>query len=265
MYNSGFDRALAVLQGWILSILKRLGIFAVAAMPATFTSVAVYILLLNSPTPELALPISIIVGFALETVGIVIVHIAAELYNGMRDGKIAPAKFKLLAGLVPVYGLLVSLIVWFSESAFSDLVRAIGIASPWLAIIIYIAIALANDLETILGREARIERRELDLQESERRRQQRLEDDELAHRREMERLRLTQDHELSLRQLTAQASVADDKRQRDDVDYDAIRQTLYNLLREGNNVSPTRFGEEHGVSRQTVHAWINKYQENGHG
>lgn len=144
-----FDIFLDAIQAMIMSFLIKLGPFFVALMPALFTAVSIYRMLVVEAGQTLALIISVTVGLGMETVGIVAIHTAIDLFDAKEQGTINPAKFKLMVWLVPLYVAGVSLVVGFSGDAFPPLVKGLGIASPFLTCIVYVAVALARNLSRI--------------------------------------------------------------------------------------------------------------------
>lgn len=148
-FSQRFDGWLDEIQAILLSILTKLGPFAVALMPALFTAYAIYYTYRPESGENLALFFAIVVGLAMETVGIIATHTAIDLYNGKQAGVIEAGKFWLMVFLVPAYVLGVAGTVYYSENAFTPLVRNLGIASPFLTCIVYIAVALARDLSKI--------------------------------------------------------------------------------------------------------------------
>lgn len=153
-----FDNLLDTVQAIILSFLLKLGPFFVALMPALFTAYAIYFTFRADAGEQLALVFAFVVGLAMETVGIVATHTATDLYNGVKRGTVDIGKFWLMVALVPVYVFGVAGVVYFSGDAFTDLVRSLGIASPFLTCIVYVAVALARDLISIKQTEAEAEK-----------------------------------------------------------------------------------------------------------
>ena len=117
----------------------------------------------------LALFFSFVVGFAIETVGIVATHTTIDLYNAKQQKLIEPVKFQVMAWLVPVYVIGVALVVGFSEDAFVPLVKGLGIASPFLTCIVYIAVALAQDLSRLESKQQLIDERKIFVEDEDRR------------------------------------------------------------------------------------------------
>lgn len=193
-WPQAIDGALDDLQSILLSVLIKLGPFAVALMPALFTAYAIYYTFESEAGPGLALCFAIVVGLAFETVGIVATHTAIDLYNGWAEGRIQAFKAWLMALLVPFYVVGVAGAVWYSEGAFEPLVQALGIASPFLTVIVYIAVALARDL-------SKVEQKTLAEQGAEQKGKQ----EERAFERELKRERLQMEHELRLKELELKA------------------------------------------------------------
>lgn len=190
------DSLLDDTQSILLSLLIKLGPFAVALMPALFTAYAIFHTFEKEAGPMLALCFAVVVGLAFETVGIVATHTAIELYNGTEQGIISPIKTGLMISLVPVYVAGVATVVWFSGDAFTPLVQALGIASPFLTCIVYIAVALARDLSNI---------KQAQTQAGEQKQSSEQEDKKLE--RELKRERLQIEREIKLRELDLKAQV----------------------------------------------------------
>lgn len=148
-----FDSLLDAVQAVLMSILVKLGPFMVALMPALFTAYSIYHTFQAEAGHELALFFAVVVGLAMETVGIVATHTAIDLYNAVQEGYTQRSKFRLMVWLVPVYVIGVSLVVGFSGDAFTPLVKGLGVASPWLTCIVYVAVALARDIKRTQARQ----------------------------------------------------------------------------------------------------------------
>lgn len=185
-----FDKLLDAIQAMLMSYLTKLGPFFVALMPAMFTASAVYFTSRDGAGPEMALFYAIVVGMAFETIGIVSVHTAVALYNAKEQGIIKPVKFKLMAGLVPVYVIGVAAVVYLSEDAFTPLVRWLGIASPFLTSIVYVAVALARDIKQIESKQRKVEDRQAEIEADERVQQAEIKAEGRAWKREQGRLEL---------------------------------------------------------------------------
>lgn len=198
-----WDIFLYGIQGMILSLLVKLGPFLVAIMPGLFTGYAIYFRFLAEAGYGLALAFAVITALALETVGIVSTHTAISLYNAMTRGIVKPVKFKLMAWLVPVYVGGVSSVVYFSGDVFTDLVRSLGVASPVLTCIVYIAVALARDITQIEEAQEAIEIKEDDSEADEQTRQRLIEDEERQHRYAQEAAEAEWKHEARMAKIVA--------------------------------------------------------------
>lgn len=148
------DNILDDIQAILMSLLVKLGPFLVALMPALFTAYAIYFTYRVEAGPTMALLFAIVVGLAMETVGIVSVHTAIELYNAWQEGLSQRVKFQWMLALIPIYVGGVAGVVIFSGEAFSPLVKALGVASPFLTCIVYFAVALARDIHRIEAKQA---------------------------------------------------------------------------------------------------------------
>jgi predicted outer membrane lipoprotein len=202
-----WDIFLYGIQGMILSLLVKLGPFLVAIMPGLFTGYAIYFRFLAEAGYGLALAFAVITALALETVGIVSTHTAISLYNAMTRGIVKPVKFKLMAWLVPVYVGGVSSVVYFSGDVFTDLVRSLGVASPVLTCIVYIAVALARDITQIEEAQEAIEIKEDDSEADEQTRQRLIEDEERQHRYAQEAAESERKHEARMAKINVNQSV----------------------------------------------------------
>lgn len=196
MISKEFDKVLDEIQAILLSFLIKLGPFFVALMPALFSAYAIYHTFKVDAGNDLAMLFAVIVGLALETVGIVATHTAVELYNGKQSGVIQAGKFWLMSGLVPVYVLGVAASVWFSDGAFTPLVKSLGIASPFLTCIVYIAVALARDLASIQQG-----------QSQQAKKQSQIELADLAHKRAIELKKLELEQAKQMKELELSAKV----------------------------------------------------------
>jgi hypothetical protein len=150
-----FDHYLDNIQFILLSILVKLGPFFVALTPALFTFWAVFILFLKSLAGDkqpsflifcVAFFFGLVPAFSIEAVGIVVVHTASDLWDYAERGKTTKAKFWLMTALIPFYVLGVALVVGLSGDTFPPLVKNLGIASPFLTVIVYTAVSLNRSL-----------------------------------------------------------------------------------------------------------------------
>lgn len=185
-FTQRFDNVLDSIQSLLMSVLVKIGPFFVALMPALFMSYAIFSTFKTEAGKELAFAFAVVVGVAWETVGIVATHTATDLYNAMQRGVVQPVKFWLMVGLVPVYVLGVAGVIGFSQDAFTPLVKGLGVASPFLTAIVYIAVALARDLSNISQEESQHSQHRSDLERIEREHNWQTEREERAHKRAME-------------------------------------------------------------------------------
>lgn len=192
-----FDSFLDAIQSVLMSILVKIGPFFTALMPAMFSAYSIFHTFKSEAGPLLALLFAFVVGLALETVGIVATHTAIDLYNAKQAKLVEPAKFRLMVWLVPIYVLGVAAVVYFSEDAFTPLVKGLGVASPFLTCIIYIAVALARDLANIEAKQESIDEKQ-DIIEAEDR----------QWKREQEQRKAEMKHAENLAKIKAQNSVS---------------------------------------------------------
>jgi hypothetical protein len=190
------DSFLDDIQAILLSFLVKLGPFFVALMPALFTGYAIFHTFEPEAGYHLSLAFALVVGLAIETVGIVATHTAIDLYNGWRSKSVDGIKVLLMVGMVPFYVAGVAGTVLFAQDAFSPLVWGLGIASPFLTCIVYIAVALARDLSNI---KQKVEQGEQFQIETEKRK--------LDHELTMELQRMKLSHEQKLRRAELETEV----------------------------------------------------------
>jgi hypothetical protein len=206
-FTRWFDDLLDSIQSLLMSVLVKIGPFFVALMPALFMSYAIYSTFKVDAGIELAFSFAVVVGVAWETVGIVATHTATDLYNAMQKGTVQPVKFWLMVGLVPVYVLGVAGVVGFSQDAFTPLVKGLGVASPFLTAIVYIAVALARDLANISQEESQHSQHKSDLERIELEHSWQAEREERAHKRALELRQAEASERERLRELELNAKV----------------------------------------------------------
>jgi len=192
------DKLLDEVQAILLSILVKLGPFFVAMMPALFTAYAIYYTYQQDAGHDLALFFAVVVGLAMETVGIIATHTAIDLYNGKESGAVQAGKFWLMLLLVPVYVVGVAGTVYYSENAFTPLVKSLGVASPFLTCIVYIAVALARDLSRVSQHQER---------QSQQGRADKQEGKQYKRQLELRKLELEQERLLKEQELSAQVQI----------------------------------------------------------
>lgn len=262
-----FDNFLDAIQAVLMSFLVKLGPFAVALMPALFTAYAVYFTFEPEAGAELAFLFAMVVGLALETVGIVATHTAIELYNAKDVGLIQPVKFRLMVWLVPVYVVIVALMVGFSKNAFTPLVKGLGIASPFLTCVVYVAVALARDLARTRAQQIEEIDRDSEANAEEQAWQRRKELLEMEHRQEAKLARIAvkrPDNRPNIVQLDGQL---DDGRQSKEDALDAVLTFVTNHP----SASLSAIGRGIGKSKSSAGNYVNellltgKLHKNGEG
>ena len=240
-----FDGFLDAVQSILLSVLVRIGPFFVALMPALFTAYSIYHTFKVEAGHELALFFAGVVGLAMETVGIIATHTAIDLYNAKQQGLIAPGKFRLLTWLIPVYVFGVAGVVAFSKDAFTPLVKSLGIASPFLTCVVYIAVALARDLADTRARQDAVEERETERENDERQfeRKKELLELELKHKERMARIV----------QKTVKMPSNTTVKQPDN--------RTPNIYRHNPDAGVTEISRRLGVSRQTIYNYLEELEQ----
>lgn len=190
------DDVLDTIQAVLLSVLIKLGPFAVALMPALFSGYAIYHTFAEQAGPKLAILFAVVVALAIETVGIVLAHTSIEMYNGFTAGVVDGVKLGLIVLLIPFYIVGVAGVVIYADGAFTPLVQALGVASPFLTCAVYVAVALARDLQNIKQKMSRVEQTEAEQSTAER-----------QHERDLAKQRLAMEHERQLKQAELLARV----------------------------------------------------------
>jgi biotin operon repressor/cell division protein FtsL len=268
------DDILDDVQALLMSLLVKLGPFCVALMPALFTAYAIFKTFASEAGTELAFGFALVVGVAIETVGIVSVHTAIDLYNAWQEEVTQEVKFWLMAALIPVYVVGVACVVGFSENAFTPLIKGLGIASPFLTCVVYVAVALARDIRRTKAR-----------QEETQAKQERIEAEERAWDREKERLELEHKHAEKMARIEAKANpasayqgVAQQNGSPPAGDnhhpFDTINQgreerkqlllaSLLNIYTEDPHAGPSSVARQLRVSRQTVYNYLDELEEAG--
>lgn len=208
------DILLSKVQKIIISVIVNLGPFFVAAMPASFTGYSVYNIFKEQPV--IAFAFALIVGFALEAVGILATHTSVQLYNAFKEDVIEKNKFYIMAWMVPIYIIAVDLVVIYSE-AFESLIFGIAFASPWLTVIVYLAIALAADAQ-LARKQIELARSKAELKEAEQS-QHEFARSEAQADRELRREQMQLKHELALKRLELDSANAQAP-QKPDGDYE---------------------------------------------
>lgn len=270
-FTQKFDNALDAVQAILMSILTKIGPFFVALMPALFTAYAIFHTFKSDAGPQLAFFFAVVVGLAMETVGIVATHTALDLYNAKEEGKIQPVKFQLMTWLVPVYVVGVALVVGFSGDAFTPLVKGLGVASPFLTTIVYVAVALARDISRTEAKQEAIEDRQAQIEAEQR-----------EWERQKERMELELKHAEKLARIEAKqpkTSVKEDVNEtvKNTVKYNALdavnlskeerkRQhfdSLLNIYLNSPKAGVSLVAGKLGVSRQTIYNYLDELETAG--
>jgi low affinity Fe/Cu permease len=259
-----FDSFLDAIQAIIMSFLVKLGPFFVALMPALFTAYAIFHTFQGEAGPKLAFFFAVVVGLAMETVGIVATHTAISLYNAQEEGTIQPVKFKLMVWLVPIYVIGVAAVVGFSENAFTPLVKGLGIASPALTCVVYVAVALARDIRRVQAK-----------QDDENARQDQANQDKLKWEQEKERLEIELKHKEKLARIEAKTRAQENPQTRSQTTQNGHnspplrlprsewRENAREILAQNPQISGAELGRLLGASERTGQNIMLEIQTNG--
>ncbi|MCL4295710.1 MAG: hypothetical protein KJ077_08280 [Anaerolineae bacterium] len=267
-----FDNFLDAIQSIIMSFLVKLGPFFVALMPSLFTAYAIFHTFEEEAGWELALLFALVVGAAIETVGIVATHTCIDLYNGKEAGIIQPIKFKLMAWLVPVYVIGVAAVVGFSGDAFTPLVKSLGIASPFLTAIVYVAVALHRDIIRIMAQQSEADNRQATIETESQKRQEAAEVEQRQWQREKERLELELKHKERMARIEAKQNMATASRSiRSIHDLNAERQAekeramaeVLNFVAGNPLASLGEIGQAIGKSKSTAANYVDELAAGG--
>lgn len=194
VWQESVDIVLGVISSNIVSLFMLIGTVTIAIVPAIFTGFAVYSLTVDIWGYWLSFTAGVVFAFGLEAVGMTTSNVALHLYRSWRGGKGLLEEFVIASILMLVYVITVVLVILFVEELPLTL-KAIGISSPFLAVILYVARGLYLDHKMAETKE-RIESE--DLREEKRERRIQTGDARLAHTQRMERLKLEQSHEVRL-------------------------------------------------------------------
>ncbi len=269
-----FDKKLDDIQFILMSILVKIGPFFVALMPAMFTAYSIYNTFKGEAGILLASLFAFVVGLAIETVGIVATHTAIDLYNAYQKGLIESVKFKLMAWLVPTYVICVASIVWFSGDAFTPLVKGLGIASPFLTGIVYIAVALARDLFNIESKIEDVEDKQLDLEAEERQYQREQDDKDRQHKRDQKTRQTELKHAETMSKISVQIGQPTVQKATQIDALDAINvsrsknknkmlDTVEKLFNDNPEFNRSAVARELGVVRQTIGNHLDELESAG--
>lgn len=267
-----FDNFLDAIQSIIMSFLVKIGPFFVALMPSLFTAYAVFHTFEEEAGWELALLFALVVGAAMETVGIVATHTCIDLYNGKEAGIVQPIKFKVMAWLVPVYVIGVAAVVGFSGDAFTPLVKSLGIASPFLTAIVYVAVALHRDIIRIMARQSETDNRQTVIETESRERQAAIEAEQRQWQRDKERLELELKHQERMARIEARQNLVTASRSTRSIhDLNAGRQAekeramvdVLNFVAGNPFASLSEIGQAIGKSKSTASNYVDELAAGG--
>lgn len=274
-----WDNLLDAVQAMLMALLVKLGPFFVALMPSLVTAYAIYYTYKDQAGHNLALFFALVFGVAFEVVGIVATHTAIELYNAKEAGQVQPVKFKLMAWLVPVYVLGVAGVVGFSQEAFTPLVKAVGIASPFLTCIVYVAVALARDLHRIKAEQDRTAEQQLEAERQALERQAQAEREDREHKAKLEQLALEQKHIEKMERIRLKGQPSNRPTVQPTKLDDAGRLDAANITRQANreealdavldfvvtkpDASLAEIGQAIGKAKSTAGNYVNELVDNG--
>lgn len=239
------------LQGIIIAALVYFGAFVVAAVPAVFTGMGVAALFAD--VTSYSTLIGWLIGIALEVVNIIIIHTASEFYSDKPTGR-----FWILVGLIPIYVFGVEWVMYYSDDAFPELVRSLGMVSPFFAIAVFIA-AMFNQWHKATTTEAEQEKEETTRQRLERERL------ELEHQHELERLALEQKHAQKMARIEASKNRPGErpKPEGKTVSKEEAISLILQFLAENPDASLSQIGREIGRPKSTTGNYVNELIEAG--
>ena len=265
-----FDSFLDSIQAIFLSLLAKLGPFFVALMPALFTGYSIFYTFTDEAGEHMALFFAVVVGLAIETVGIVATHTAIDLYNAKQQDLIEPIKFRVMAWLVPVYVIGVALVVGLSGEAFTPLVKALGIASPFLTSIVYIAVALAQDMSRLESKQRLISERQSTLEDEDRQWQRVKEQREMEFKHQERLAKIRANHnkltvnqpgqnvqETSKTHVFDQVNLSKTERKKQLLD------RMIDIFTDNPNAKISTVASNLSVSRQTVYNYLDELEQDG--
>lgn len=269
-----FDTFLDAIQSILMSLLVKLGPFFVALMPALFTAYSIFHTFKEEAGYYLALFFAVVVGVAIETVGIVATHTAIDLYNAKQQEIIEPVKFQVMAWLVPVYVIGVASVVSFSGDAFTPLVKGLGIASPFLTCIVYIAVALARDLSRIETKQSLSDERQAIIEAEDRqwqREKERLELD-LKHRERLAKIQSPNINKVTPQPVNQTSQIVQKSVKNHVFDRvngpkterkNQLLERMVDIYRDNPRTQVSTLASTLNVSRQTVYNYLSELEQAG--
>ncbi len=139
--STRFNRVLKHIEGALLALIGRLGPFFVALVPAMFTAFSVYSEFIEDEK-WIRISFAIITAIGIEVSGIKVIHTAVDMHRARSRAKARIMTFASFA-----YAFIVATIIIYAGDAFSPLIRGLGAGSPFLAMIVYLAVAYSREVE----------------------------------------------------------------------------------------------------------------------
>lgn len=136
------------IQHVLFSLIAHFGPFVVAGLPASFSYFGVYTGFTGAVSETWAMAVAVIAAISFEAVGIIVAHVAVDLYDRMVAGETRPVKFWLVTACAPFYVLGVWAAVYTLDNGLATSLRTIGFIAPVFTMIVYTALAIrkAEDL-----------------------------------------------------------------------------------------------------------------------
>ncbi len=237
--NYTFDSSLKKIEDALLALISRIGPFFVALIPASFTAVSVYSIF-HADDPRLAWYLALVTAIGIEVSGIKIIHTAVDMYRARSGWKAFIMTVSSLA-----YAVIVAAIVYNADDALEPIIRGLGIGSPFLALMVYLAVAFSREVEHVEVIEAETV------------------SDDKTFEREMKRRKLELKHEetmahISVSSVSKSVSPGTPVTHLDDTPFDTATQALL----DWPDATVAQIVNQTGVSRSTVNRA--KKQLNGH-
>lgn len=242
------DNITNTLTANLVSLMILVGTFAMAAVPALMTGISVYFFTIQQWGQSLALLMSVASGVGIEAVGISSAFVALKLYNDWRaNPEQGRTRLVVSISLAVGYAIAVGGII----VAIDNMPRAMvgfGAVSPWLALMLYTARGLYQD---VLDKEAEkrlIKNAEVQAQVTELETAQ-------ANKQELALLKLKLRHEEKM--ATLQQPVPVQQTLQRNVASNA-RATFMQWVQDGNDPSQytdTELANMFGVNRTTIWRW----------
>lgn len=132
----------------ISSLAEVAGMITMPGVPALLSGLSLYFALMASGTwsPAAIIAVALVVVISLECLGIAASKTAMKLYRSWRDQLSTQGEFMAVVVTTTLYALLVFGIVYMGRGLPSEL-QALGYASPFLAVAMYVVIGFNADLQ----------------------------------------------------------------------------------------------------------------------